>query len=228
MLGAHDLCSADVLASHADDPCGGVPPGVARPRRAVPVTAAPAVPPRPRTRATPGRLSQLVNFGTLLTCPGATGDGDRPLRADHARCGAGRRHRRRPVRVRGLRPAAARWPALRRRRRDGAGDRGDHVVPLRRRRARLDARSRRDRRADRRVAGRLPLHRRCRRLPGRRGVVPRLSGAHRARHVRRSGGAGDRRPVDPQPRRCRGRRGRPDGRRRRRPADHRDGHAPHP
>ena len=69
MLGAHDLCSADVLASHADDPCGGVPPGVARPRRAVPVTAAPAVPPRPRTGATPGRLSQLVNFGTLLTSP---------------------------------------------------------------------------------------------------------------------------------------------------------------
>ena len=89
----------------------------------------------------PGRLSQLVDFGTCgITCPGATGDGDRPLRADHARCRAGRRHRRRPVRLRGLRPAAARWPALRRRRRDRAGDRGDHVVPLRRRRARLDAR----------------------------------------------------------------------------------------
>ena len=81
---------------------------------------------------------------------------------------------------------------------------------------------------DARLAGRLPVHRRRRRLPRGRAVVPQLAGAHRDRHVRRGRAAGDAGAVDPQPR-LRDRLGRgPDGHRGRRPAADRDGLAAHP
>ena len=64
-----------------------------------------------------------------------------------------------------------------------------------------------------RLAGRLPVHRRRRRLPRGRAVLPRLAGADRDRHLRRGGGAGDAGAVGAQPR-LRDRLGRgPDGHR---------------
>ena len=64
----------------------------------------------------------------------------------------------------------------------GAAARRDQPVPVRRRRARRPARGRRASTTDARLAGRLPVHRRHRRLRRGRAVLPRLAGADRDRH----------------------------------------------
>ena len=104
----------------------------------------------------------------------------------------------------------------------GAAAGVDRTVPVRRRRSWRRWPTFLDR-ATLRLAARLPLLRRRRRLPGGRAVLPRLAGPHRHRHVRRRGAAGDAGPVDPQPRQRGGLRGGPDGHRGGRPAAHRDG-----
>ena len=62
-----------------------------------------------------------VAAGVLTRSPDDDGAVHRPLRADHAGFGAARRHRAAVLRVRGVRPAAAGRPALRRGRRHRAG-----------------------------------------------------------------------------------------------------------
>ena len=125
----------------------------------------------------------------------------------------------RRLRVRGLRPPAPARPPLRRR---------SPAPPASSRRCRTSASATtsspalRDAGADRRaaagLAGRLPVHRRHRRLRRGRALLPRLTGAHRAGAVRRGRPARDPRAVDPQPRqrdrlgrRPHGRRGRASG-----------------
>ena len=83
------------------------------------------------------------------------------------------------VRVRGLRPAAARRPPLRRGRRHRAAAGRDQPVPVRRRRSWPRCRARRRRPRHARLARRLPVHRRHRRLPRGRAVLPRLADPHR-------------------------------------------------
>ena len=105
---------------------------------------------------------------------------------------------------------------------------GPPPLPVRRRRARAAARAGTHRRAAARLAGRLPVQRRHRRLRRGRPLLPRLAGAHRPRALRRGRAAGDPRALGAQPRQ-RDRLGRgPHGRRRLRAAVHRDGLAAHP
>ncbi len=156
------------------------------------------------------------------------GAAHRSVRADHAGRRAGRRNREPAVHVRGVRPPAARRAPLRRGGRHRAAAGGADPVPVRRRRADRARRRERGRRPHARLAGRLPVHRRRGRLPGGRAVLPGLTGAHRDRHVRRGGAAGDAGAVGVQPR-LRDRLGRrPNGHRRRRPPADRDGLAAHP
>ena len=82
--------------------------------------------------------------------------------------------------------------------------------------------------ADRRLAGRLPLHRRHRRVRRGRAVLPRLPDPHRLRQLRRVRGAGDAGPLGAQPRLRGRRRRRPDGHRRPGPHADRDGLPPGP
>ena len=96
------------------------------------------------------------------------------------------------------------------------------------RRAGRPARPGADRRAAARLAGRLPVQRRHRRLRRGRPLLPGLAGAHRAGPVRRGRAAGDPRAVGAQPRQRDRLRRRPDGRRGVRAALHRDGLPPHP
>ena len=132
-------------------------------------------------------------------------------------------------RLRGLHPAAARGPPLRRRggHRPGAG-RG-RELPLRRRACSASCASSgssTSRPCEWLAA--LPLQRRHLGLPGGRGVLPRLADPAGRGHLRRVRAAGDRDPLDPQPR-LGDRRGRlPDGLGRRRPPADRDGRPAHP
>ena len=88
-------------------------------------------------------------------------------------------------------------------------------------------RARHRRRADPAVARRLPLQRRHPRLPGGRGLLPRLAGDARRGQLRGVRAAGDRDPLDPQPRLRRRRRRLPDGGRRGRAPAGGDGRAAH-
>ena len=135
------------------------------------------------------------------------------------------RHDRR-VRVRGVRPAPARRPPLRRGGRHRAAARRDRRVPVRGCRARLAARQRGRRLRHPRLARGLPVHREHLGLPGGRGVLPGLARPGRRGHLRRGGAARDPRAQRAQLRHRRRERRRPHGRRRRRPADRRDGLAP--
>ena len=101
------------------------------------------------------------------------------------------------------------------------------ALPLRRRRAALPLRPERRRPADRRLARVLPLLRRRQRLRRGRVLLPPVAGARRRVDLRRGGHPRDPRPVDPQPRHG-DRLGRlAHDERRRWPAVHRDGLAPH-
>ena len=135
----------------------------------------------------------------------------RPLRADDARRGARRRHGCSAAACSRCSPAGCRTgaatassPA-----RTGCWTRSSTSGSAD---AELDRLADGRRPGDPRLARGLPLHRRRRRLPGGRAVLPRLAGAHGQRHVRRGRAARDPGPVDPQPR-LRDRVGRgPDGR----------------
>ena len=90
------------------------------------------------------------------------------------------------VRVRGVRPAAARRPPVRRGRRHRPAAGGDQPVPVRRRTSSARAGRGRSTAATARLARRLPVHRRRRRLPRGRAVLPRLADpdGHAARSPR--------------------------------------------
>ncbi len=152
----------------------------------------------------------------------------RPVRAHHARGGAGRRHRAAAVQFRGVRQAAAGRSSLRRGRRHRTPAGRDRAVPVRRRRAGRAGRGRGGGPPGAGPAGRLPVRRRCRRLPGRGAVLPRLPGAHRDRLVRRGGGPRDAGAFGDQPRLRGGLGRRPDGHRGGRSAADRDGLPAHP
>ena len=109
--------------------------------------------------------------------------------------------------VRGVRPAAAGRPPLRRRRRHRTVRGSVAAVQVRRRRARHARRLPRS--GHHELSRRLPVPRRRRRLPGGRAVLSRLAGAVGARHLRRVRAPGDAGAVDPQPRHARSRRRRP-------------------
>ena len=134
-----------------------------------------------------------------------------------------------PVRLRGLRPPAARGPPLRRGRRHRPAARRDRALPLRRRRARRTCATRRGRRARRWTSSPATAS------TATSGGMPRASATSPARRCSWS------RPTSPtacvletlvlqhpQPRQRRRRRRLADDVRRRRPALHRDGLAAHP